>query len=211
MWIWMLALIGCGGPAECGVAECADVCAKASPAPEGAVEGPAKNPAQPAPKTGAAGLSSFEQELVNPILEDVRKGVRPFGDNGVGICTGSGKECSSFLGLSPGELPKGTHMVRAELAVPKGGERGTWKVSLDVECTTTKTTKNGSSTSTNNYNKSYDVVYAGKDRGFRLQPLYKIESPNKGGARDCKYKITAPHPDAEDTVWSGSWTVPGTD
>lgn len=207
MTIWMMAMMGCGGPTECGVTECADVCAKSTPAaipapPAAAVEAPASAPAS------GGSLSSFEAELVGPLLEDLRAGVRPYTDEGIGICKGSGKDCSKFLGLSPGELGPGSHMVRAELSVPKGGERGTWKVQFDVECTTTKNTANGSSTNTSNYNKSYDVVYAGKDRGFRLQPLYKIDSPNPGGARDCKYKLTAPHPDKEPTVWSGSWMVP---
>jgi hypothetical protein len=203
--IWLTMMLGCGGPGECGVTECADVCARARP------ESPATpaTPEAPATPASTAGLSDFEQGLVEPILEDVRAGIRAFGDEAVGICKGSGKDCEAFLGLTPGDtLPAGDHMIRAELLVPQSGERGTWQVAFDVECTTTRKTATGSSTNTSTYNKTYDVVYAGKDRGFRLQPLYRITSPNSGGEKDCKYTIKGLHPSQDPTVWSGSWRVP---
>lgn len=202
MWIWMI--IGCGGTADCGTAECADICAKQEPA----APAPAAPVGAPAPAKASAGLSSFEQQIVGPILEDMRAGVRPYGPEGVGICKGSGKTCDSYLGLSPGELAEGTHMLKAELAVPDAGEKGTWKIQLNVDCTTTRESGNSKSTSTNNYNKEYTVFYAGKDRGYRLSPLYKIDSPHQGGSRECTYKITAPHPSGEATEFTGSWSVP---
>lgn len=202
MWFLWTMLIGCGGPGECGVEECADVCAKLGPA-----EAP-KPAAATAPAQKGGGLTTFEEGLVGPILEDLRGGVRPFGDEGIGVCKGSGKNCESFLGSSPGELAPGKHMLRAELAVPKSGPKGTWKVKFDIECTTTKKTESGSSTSTSTKSKEYTVIYAGEDRGYRLQPLWTIDSPSPHGAKDCKYKITAPHPDGEDNVYSGSWKVP---
>ncbi|MCA9568351.1 MAG: hypothetical protein KC656_10930 [Myxococcales bacterium] len=206
MGIWILALVGCGGPGECGAAECADICAKTAPAAPKPDAAPAPA-AKPAPAAGGGGLSSFEQEFVGPILEDVRAGIRPWDAEGVGICKGE-RECDSFLGLTPGELAPGTHMVKAELAVPNVGEKGMWKVQFNVDCTTTKVSGNSTSTTTNNYNKEYTVFYAGKEKGYRLMPLYKIDSPSKYGARECTYKITAPHPDGPGQTWEGSWKVP---
>lgn len=196
----MFALIanlgGCGSaPADCGETECAAICATAA---EGA---PAAEPAAEAAK-----VSGFEAGLVDPILQDIRSGVRPFGDDSIGICKGV-KQCEDFLGGDAGELGEGRYMVRAELGVPNVGEPGTWKIKFDLECTTTRKTANGDQSSTSNYSREYDVRYAGKDRGYRLQPLRTIESPSKGGARSCKYTITAPHPDG-DKVYEGSWSTP---
>ncbi|MBT3218244.1 MAG: hypothetical protein HN348_04080 [Proteobacteria bacterium] len=192
-------LAACGGnaPAKCGEAECADLCAK----------GADNQGEEPKAGGGEVTLSDFEKQLLTPILDDVRAGVRPFNDEGIGICKGA-KTCDEFLGLTPGELAPGKYIVRAELTVPNVGEKGTWKVDFDTECTTVRDTPSGESSSTSNYNRSYDVRYAGVDRGYRLQPLRTIESPSRGGKRTCNYKITAPHPDGN-KVYEGSWTTPG--
>lgn len=192
------ALTGCGVPAaDCGPAECADVCANA--------------PATSAtPATSAASgptLTEFEVSLVQPILDDVRQGVRPYAEQSTGICRGQGKVCDEYLGLEAGELPPGEYMVRAELRVPKQGEPGTWKVRFDTECVTTRVTANGETTSTSNNSREYDVRYAGEDRGYRLSPLLTIDSPSRGGARACTWELVAPHPDG-DKVISGSWSTP---
>jgi hypothetical protein len=188
----MAGLAGCGSAStQCGEAECATVCA-------GAAEAVAEE--------AGVKVSSFEAGLVDPILEDIRGGVRPFGEDSIGICKGV-KQCDEFLGNQAGELPEGRYMVRAELGVPNVGEPGTWKIKFDLECTTTRKTANGEQSSTSNYSREYDVRYAGKDRGYRLQPLRTIESPSRGGARSCKYKITAPHPDG-DKVYEGGWDTP---
>lgn len=151
-----------------------------------------------------AGLSAFEKGLLDPVLEDIRGGVRPFDAEALGICEGQGRECGGFLGTDAGVLPKGSYMLRAELRVPKNGE---WTIDLHVTCTTTRT-RNGSTSSTeSDYDKSYDVSYAGEERGTRLSPIYKIESPSSSGVKDCTYEITAPHPDG-DKVYKGSWSVP---
>lgn len=196
--MWLVAMMfGCGGaPGECGPTECADVCATAgAPAPAAKAGG--------APLT----LTAFEQSLVNPKLEDLRQGVRPRGEKGIGLCKGLDKACPDFLGTSADVLPDGEYMLRAELDVPDIGEKGTWKVALDVDCSVTKATANGSNTSNSTNHRDYDVIYTGAERGYTLAPLWKIESPNKYGAQDCKYKITAPHPDG-DKVYTGSWKVP---
>lgn len=196
--MWWMILVGCGGPAP-SPETCKEFCADdGAQAPE---------PAQPAPAEDAAKLTSFEKELLDPVLEDIRAGVRPFQEGSVTICEGGGKDCEKPLGLTPGELPEGEYHLQAELAVPKTGEKGTWKVQFHLECTRTSQTANGSSTSTSNQDREYTVFYAGADRGYRLSPLWKITSPGRGGEEDCKFKLTAPHPDG-DKVISGSWMVP---
>jgi len=160
------------------------------------------------PSASVGGLSKFEHSLVDPILEDIRHGVRPFNPSGIGLCKGVGKECSDFLGNTPGELPKGEYMVRAELRVPRVGPAGTWKITFTTECATTIQRNNTETTSTNNYTQTYDVRYTGEKRGYRLSPLKKITSPNKAGAQTCQYRLVAPHPDG-DKVYEGRWSVPG--
>lgn len=199
-----ISIMGCSSaPKECGEAECAAVCKS--------------NDAAVAPVEEKAKGSDFEDSLVGPILDDIRAGVRPFDEQGIGICRmpdpsekGTGKpddQCPEYLGNEAGELAEGRYMVRANLAVPNVGEPGTWKIRFDLECITTRQTANGEQKSNSNYSREYDVRYAGKDRGYRLQPLRTIESPSKGGKRDCTYTITAPHPDGDKT-YKGSWTTP---
>jgi hypothetical protein len=158
------------------------------------------------PATGGD-LTAFEHTLVDPVLDDIRQGIRPFTSESVGICKGQGKECEEYLGLDVGELPPGQYMVRAEFRVPRSGEPGTWKVQFDTECTTTRTTASGESTSTSSNTRDYDVRYAGEDRGYRLSPLYSIDSPSTGGARSCTFKLIGLHPDG-DKVIQGSWSTP---
>ena len=203
------ALTACAGgaPAECGEAECAKYIASAS-------SGDAPTPTEPAVTTeagagsgSAAGLTDFEQRVVDPMLEDIRAGVRPFTPESVGICKGQGKECDEYLGLEVGELPEGEYMVRAELLVPKTGDLHEWQVRFETECTTTRETDGGSSESTTSNSKEYDVRYAGEERGYRLSPLFRIDSPHSSGARSCSWKLVSPHPDG-DKVVEGSWSTP---
>ena len=186
---------GCSGDcpeATCGEAECDAVCnAVAEAAPE-SPDGPVLT------------LTSYESQLLQPLVDDIRQGVRPFSDTAVGICKGE-RACDEFLGLDAGELPPGKYIVTAELRVPDVGDPGTWKINFDTNCETT--TKSGG-TSNSDHTRSYDVRYAGKERGYRLSPLRTVESPSRGGARKCTYKIIAPHPDGE-KVYEGSWSTPG--
>lgn len=197
----LVGLLGaCGqAPAKCDEAACKSICEKS-----GAQAAPAAK--APAAKAGASGLSAFEQGLVDPILEDVRAGIRPFADNSVGLCKGAGKDCEEFLGLEA-ELTEGEYMLRAELRVPKSGDNGTWKVKLETECETVTKTKSGESKSSRSSSKEYTVRYVGEDHGYRLSPLYKITSPHKGGTRNCAWKLVMMHPDGDKTV-EGKWMVP---
>lgn len=189
---------GGGAPAKCDEAACKAVCAQAGSGSSAA------KPATPAP---SGGLTAFESKLVDPMLADIRAGVRPFADETTGICQGQGKECEAFVGTSGKDLAEGEYMLRAELRVPKAGEKGTWKVRLETSCETTTKTKSGESKNTRTSSKEYDVRYVGEERGYRLSPLYKITSPRKGGAQACTYKLVMPHPDGDKSI-EGEWSVP---
>ncbi len=190
-----LALVACGTePAPPTAASCAPICAAER---AGAATPTAPEPA-PAPE-GAA-LTDYEQQLLQPLLDDLRAGVRPLDEQSVGICRGQNK-CEDFLGTSPGELAPGDYILQAVLAVPAVGEG--WKITLDTECTITR----GDSTTNRTSSKDYELKYPGKGRGYRLVPLRRIKSPSPGGAQECTWRITAPHPDG-DKVYEGGWKVP---
>lgn len=197
-WMW----IACTSAPD--AANCQQFCADAEPATAPApIEAPA-----PGPASSGVTLTAFEKQLLDPLLEDIRAGVRPFGPDGVGICEGDGPDCTNNYGLTATDLPAGKHHLRAELAVPKTGEKGTWTMDFHLECIRTSTLKDGSTRSTTtNQDRQYTVIYAGTERGYRLTPLWKIESPGRSGSEDCRYKLTMPHPDG-DKVITGSWTVP---
>ena len=184
--------------------------AQVAPAPAAKVA-PAQASAAPTPAPAAAGeglqVSAFERSQLEPLLEDLRKGVRPIDDQGLGVCSTTGKDCVEFLGAAPGELPAGKYLVKAELAVPRLGEKGTWTVVFEVKCTTTTTTGSTTNTSTNTYSRTFEVNYSNQERGYRLMPLASIDSPSKGSARSCAYTITTSHPDGG-KVYSGGWSVP---
>lgn len=182
-----------GGPADCGPTECEAVCAQVP-----------KPPPSPGAPTPVPELTPFEHELLDPVLADIRAGVRPWSDQSVGICRGK-KECDESVGPSPGELPPGDYIVRAELAVPAAGPKGTWKVRFETECLTEKP---GGEPVKSTYDRTYEVQYVGPDRGSRLSPLRQIKSPSDGGAQKCTWKLTAPHADQVNT-FEGSWSTPG--
>lgn len=196
-----VVLVGCGGgaqaPAKCGAAECKEICGERGPA--------AATPPPTGQGAPAAGLTAFEQQIVQPMLEDVRQGVRAFGEQTVGICKGQGKECEEWLGTEVADLPPGKYMLRAELRVPKAGDA--WKVRLDTSCETTKKTKSGETKNTQSNSKEYEVKYLGEERGYRLSPLFTIDSPSTSGARSCTWKLVLAHPDGDKTI-EGKWSVP---
>ncbi len=189
LWVVLVALTGCGGAAPtCGEADCAPVCEAA----------------------GKEGLTAFEQGLVAPVIADVRAGITPWNETSIGVCRGSGRDCDAWIGAAADDLPPGEYMLRAELKVPDVGPRGTWKLKLDTECTTTRKTATGESTSTTTaHSREYDEMqYAGEEHGSRISPMYRITSPNPGGAQACTWKLTTLHPD-HPAEWSGRWSVPG--
>lgn len=204
--LWFL--LACGGaPPECGPEACASVCAAPEPAPS--VPAAPAAPVEPRPTEAADGqpsqkMSPFEHQLLDELMTDVRAGIRPWDDQGIGVCAGK-KECTTFLGANAGELPKGDYLVKAELRVPAIGEKGTWKVDFHTECSIEHP---GSPPEIRTYDRGYDVWYAGPERGYRLIPLRTFESPSKGGAQRCTFQLTAHHPDG-DRLYEGSWSTPG--
>ncbi|MCB9689285.1 MAG: hypothetical protein H6735_29880 [Alphaproteobacteria bacterium] len=200
----LVFLMACGTPttAECGPEECAAVCDQ-NTAPAPAPAAPTEGKAGKQGKAGGQKMTTFEHQLLDEVLEDVRAGVRPWDDQAVGVCAGK-KECTSYLGMDAGVLAKGDYMVKAELRVPQIGEKGTWKVDFHSECSIDH---GAAAPEVRTYDRTYDVWYGGPERGYRLMPLRTFESPSKGGAQTCKYTITAKHPDG-DKVYAGSWSTP---
>lgn len=167
-------LLGCAG-------------SSAAPSEEKATDGPSI-------------ATSFEASLVGPLLDEVRSGVRPFDDEGIGLCAGE-TVCERFLGREVSTpLEAGEYGLFASLRVPPIGEPGTWTVQVDTTC-------KGNDGAEVPYNRSYDVVApAGRTpRPFRLL-LQRVTSPDPAGPRTCTWKVTAPHPDRE-IAFSGSWST----
>jgi hypothetical protein len=198
-------ITGCGaGPAADGnLLECQEQLAQCSKA----------SGDDSVPAASSAALTPFEQEVMKDLIASVKAGVRPVSENGLGICPKHSdpkkkRECETMLGNNPGELAEGEYILYSEWAVPDVGAKGTWKIKFETECTTTRVGSDGSeSTSNRSSSKEYDVVYAGKDRGYRIAPLRRITSPSPGGKVSCTYKLTAPHGDG-DRLYEGGWTLP---
>ena len=154
------------------------------------------------PASDGGTLQPWEADLLGPQLQDLRDGIRPVAERGWGICTGT-RSCEDFLGTTPGILKPGSYLLRAELVVPKLGEG--WKARLDTECTTGE----GGEAKTDTSSKEFNLRYAGEGRGYRLEPLLRVESPGGRTARACKATLTPLRPDGEPgEVQTASWTVP---
>ena len=162
-----------------------------------------KPPECPEPPPAERVLDPAEAKLIEPYLLDLRQGIRLFGEQGFGVCQGK-RSCDTFLGLDPQPLAAGDYLVRAELQVPELGEG--WKVKFKIDCQLT--TVEGKTT-TQNHEKVYDVRHVRTpDMGYRLQPLWMIQSPHPNGARACEYSLTPIRPDGvEGTPWTGKYTT----
>ncbi len=182
------ALSGCGG--ECSAAESAQVC------PDEADAGPS--------------VSAREWALVGSLVEEARAGVVPFDEHGVGICIGD-RGCGTWMGRDAGVLPPGKYAVQASLRVPRVGPTGTWKVTYRSNCAVTRDGPSGPTTRERGFERTYDVSFAGEDRGYPLSPLQQIHSPRPDGGRaECTWALVAHHP-AGDTEYTGSWTTEAAD
>jgi len=154
-----------------------------SPAP---VE--AECPEQECPDCSDASLEAWELSILGPSLERLREGIKPVGEQGFGVCKGE-DGCETWLGSDAGSLGTGSHYVRAELQTPPVGSP--WTVVFEVAC------KDAEGNPTQSHSYSYDLVYTGEKQGYRLEPLWTIQSPHPGGARDCVYTLTPIRPDGE--------------
>ena len=108
----MLALLlACSSPAECPACPACEAC----------------------DEPGVA-LEPWEEELLGPVLDELRAGIVLHGDEPFGVCRGA-SGCDEFLGQDVGDLPEGDFLLRAELKAPAVGEG--WTVDFRVDCTTT--------------------------------------------------------------------------
>jgi hypothetical protein len=160
-------------------------------------------PEQAAATTGSTALADWEATLLAPAIEELRKGTQTWGEQPFGVCEGK-RDCDTYLGATPGLLEPGSFFVRSEVKVPSVGEG--WKTTFAVDCTSTDARGN---TSEQNHEKTYDIKYTGKERAYRLQPLWKIQSPHPGGARTCDFSLTPVRPDGEaGEPWTGHYETP---
>ncbi len=165
-----------------------------------------QNPRQ---KTGQkSAVSEKELELLEPFLTDLRQGIREFKPNSVGLCKGQGKNCDEFVGLDAGELAEGKYMIRGDFQAPKLTPEGGWTIQFELECEISKQSNNTTSKTSKTYSKEYTVKHVQRtEYGYRLSPLYKIESPSGLGEQNCAWSITGQNLDAP-IVWKGSYTIP---
>ena len=157
------------------------------------------------PKDSGSSLTTAEEKLLAPSLEELRKGIQPFDSSAIGICKTSGKECDEFLGTTAKDLPEGEYILHAKLLAPSLKPEDGWKVEFHRECRTFKQTKNGETSSTNTYSKEYNISYSSK--GYHLSPLATISSPEKYGRKECDWKLIFHNVNGQEEV-SGSWSVP---
>ena len=153
-------------------------------------------------------LSSIEAEILAPYLADIRKGVREWSTDAVGLCRKmDSKGCDENMGKDA-QLPEGIYVLRGEFQAPKLAPEGGWQVSLSVECQITRESKNGKSTTNKSYSKEYTVSHVpGTERGYRLSPMYEIRSPSASGEEKCSWKIEGEGL-TQNTVWQGTYSVP---
>ena len=165
-----------------------------------------KPPTCPEPPAPERVLSEAEAKLLAPYLDDLRQGVRRHGDQGFGVCQGK-RTCDTFLGPEPAPLAAGDYLIRAELDVPELSEG--WKVAFHIDCTLT--TAEGRTT-TQTHDRTYDVRHVRTEVGYRLQPLWMIQSPHPNGTRSCTYSLTPLRPDGSaGEAWNGRYTTPAPD
>ena len=100
MFLSLFLFFACGEQAK----EC-EPCPKCPSADAGDVN------KETATKSNAAGssLSEKERTLLKPYLDDIREGIRPFNEKGIGICKGLDRTCPEFLGTEVGDLPEGEY------------------------------------------------------------------------------------------------------
>lgn len=154
-------------------------------------------PAEAPPDEEGAGLvlTAFEASLVEPILESVRAGVRPWSPEGLGVCRGA-RTCEEYLGADVAHLDAGEYLVRAELSVPPVGR---WTVEFESTCVV-----DGADPVV--YRRTYELAWPGADRPFRIGALRRFTVPSPAGPESCTYRLLAPHPDG-DRELTGSWST----
>lgn len=189
MVLWVLAWMGC--TPECGPEQCAAICDPNAAQPVAPEPTPSPAPGQPqAP-------SAFEQGILDWVLQDIRTGVRPAGEQAVGLCRGK-RDCDKFLGTEAGKLTRGSYWVRAQLLVPPGPP-GTWKVVFSSECA-------APSGEVRSFEREFDVLHAGPGQATTVN-LRAFSVPSDDGPQSCTWKLVAKDPKGDHT-YAGSWEHP---
>lgn len=181
---WLLVASSCTQTTECGPEQCAAICQGAAPA-------------APAPEAPKDAPSPFEQAILDAVLADIKTGIRPAGEEAIGLCRGK-KDCDKFFGTDAGKLSKGSYWVRAQLLVPPG-PASTWKVIFSSECA-------APSGEVRSFEREYDVQHAGPGQPTTVN-LRAISVPSEEGPQACKWKLVTKHPSGDQT-YAGSWESP---
>jgi hypothetical protein len=157
-------------------------------------------PAPTCPDCGAPALEEWELSLLEPTIERLREGVKPFGERPFGLCRGV-SSCEQWLGPDAGALSSGRYYVRAEVQPPEVG--APWRVDFSVDC------EGVDGGGQERWSKTYEVTWTGEDRGYPLEPMWVVEVPHPAGARDCTYRLTPVRPDGVKLEpWVGSYRTP---
>lgn len=191
----LLLLAACSlTPPPCDADQCAPACAEALAAAEAALIASGEEPTE------------AEMALLRPYVDEVRAGVRLFTEGSVGVC--ASKDCGeSVMPGDAGLLPDGQHLVKAEIFAPRLVPEGGWQVHFAVRCELRRTGPDGEvTTSVGEHERDHKVTWRGGTRGYRIEPLYVIESPSGRGAEDCHYTLTLPGL-GDPTVIEGAWQV----
>jgi len=156
--------------------------ALATPAP------PAAPPAEveiPRP-AGPVVLSPAEVATFGEAIEDLRGGVRPFSEQSVGICRcekSCGRDCEEYVGLVANNPPEGNYQVRAALHTPRLMPDEMLQVKFEHACEVTIEGKHGTRTSTDNYDRTFQLGKSNRKHGYRLamtktfEGSYTLQAP----------------------------------
>lgn len=154
-------------------------------------------------------ISKKEAALLDGYLVDLRKGIREWNSESIGVCKGKSRNCEEYLGKEVKLMDEGTYSVRAEFQAPELQPEGGWKVEFSIECEITRK-KGDSETKTNKtYSKTYDGIAHRPEggNGYRLSPLYSMKSPSSRGEENCTWRIEGNNLE-EPMVWEGSYYIP---
>ncbi len=163
-------------------------------------------PAEAAAEGALPSTGDVEPSGDADVTDEAATRVRAFSPTSVGICTAEGKQCGTFLGLSATLDDPGEYILWAELAVPPEPAEG-WPVEFSTTCTVTVERGGATDRSTRSNSRTYTVQYGGTERGYRLG-LWRMQSPEAGGSRECTWSLRVPHPGGDDTTWEGRWSIP---
>jgi len=178
----------------------------AVPTPPATPEALTTVPPRPA---GPITLSVHEATVFGEALKDLRAGVRPFNATSVGICRCGDKcdrECNDYMGLVVKNPPAGTYQVRAALHTPRLMPDSMLQVDFDHECEVTIEGKHGTRTTTDNYNRTFQIGKSNRKHGYRLTRTKTFKSPRTKGRRHCTWRYTLPGVNAPNVI-EGSYTL----